>query len=500
MLESPESLTPSPHRRRLSIMRPEDLTEHAGFLRRLAVRLLADASAADDVVAEAWRVALEKPPSQKVSLRAWLGGVVRSLSRQRNRSESRRRNREEAAPPSTTPTLPPDELLEREESVRALVDAVFGLREPFRSVVLLRFYDDFTLKQIAARLDCPVDTARTRLKRAMAELRDRMDARHDGDRRSWCLGLVAAFRSEAQVAGVAGTIGGVLVMSTTLKLAAVGVIGVLCAVPFLERGESRPESHRAEPPKMVVDAAAAPAVVTPGPTGADRKQAAADDDALAPATGVSWTSEPFLVGGRCVDERGAPVAGAHVVVRLDGVAPEQRLGETTPDDDGRFAIDGGQAIRALPWYQRRAISVLAIATKEDYRLARKSVANDVGSGPRSEEFTLTLRRRPPRLFLSVLDGRGGAVGNVQVALVPESSVSEAGESVPYSSAWKDDEGRIVADLPESAGLYRIRVMVEDRGTGEVGPIPLRPDRSRRHREAVTLVLEPGVTTPVTIDL
>ncbi len=67
---------------------------------------------------------------------------------------------------------------------------MLALREPYRGTVLLRYFDGLDPCEIAARTSVPVETVRTRLKRAAAQLREAMDARHGGSRGAWAVVLV----------------------------------------------------------------------------------------------------------------------------------------------------------------------------------------------------------------------------------------------------------------------------------------------------------------------
>lgn len=58
--------------------------------------------------------------------------------------------------------------IDLELTVRDLID---GLGEEEKSVILLRFYEDLTIKQIAESLDMPLGTAKTILYRALSKLR-----------------------------------------------------------------------------------------------------------------------------------------------------------------------------------------------------------------------------------------------------------------------------------------------------------------------------------------
>ena len=58
----------------------DDLVQQQAFLRRLALRLVADEATADDLVQDAYVLALTRPPERREALRAWLATVVRRLA------------------------------------------------------------------------------------------------------------------------------------------------------------------------------------------------------------------------------------------------------------------------------------------------------------------------------------------------------------------------------------------------------------------------------------
>jgi len=53
--------------------------------------------------------------------------------------------------------------------------AISALPEAFREVVVLRYFEGFSYRQIASILDCPTGTVMSRLNRARAELRAALD-------------------------------------------------------------------------------------------------------------------------------------------------------------------------------------------------------------------------------------------------------------------------------------------------------------------------------------
>ncbi|MEW6745633.1 MAG: sigma-70 family RNA polymerase sigma factor [Planctomycetota bacterium] len=181
----------------------DTLLTQAAFVRALARRLVLEASAADDLVQDTWLRALQHPPRHKPphegALRRWLAKVAFSVAHESQRSEERRSRRERsAATPESVPG--PDELVERMLIAREVVQAVVELDEPYRSTVILRFYEGLKPRHIARQQGVPVRTVETRLRRALEQLRARLDEHHGGNRKAWCLpllGLAMGGRSAA---------------------------------------------------------------------------------------------------------------------------------------------------------------------------------------------------------------------------------------------------------------------------------------------------------------
>jgi RNA polymerase sigma-70 factor (ECF subfamily) len=196
-------------------------TENRGFLRALARSLLADPERADDVVQDAWLAALKRPPRAGVPLRSWLAAVVRNRAYRVGREEARRARRERAAAQREW-VRPADDVVEAEAARQEVVRALLGLEEPYRTVLLLRYYDDLKPREIAARLGLPGPTVRTRIERGLKLLRGRLDAGRSGDRRSWCLALAPLAIAPARSSVLASVVTGGIVMKT--KLAAVALI------------------------------------------------------------------------------------------------------------------------------------------------------------------------------------------------------------------------------------------------------------------------------------
>jgi DNA-directed RNA polymerase specialized sigma24 family protein len=120
---------------------PELLLEQVTWIRELAKHLVADESARDDLVQETCMRALERPPRDASRIRHWLASVMRNLVRQNARGDGRRELREErsAAREALEPTAG---LVERVAVQRELVDTVLEIDEPYRSSLLMRYFEE----------------------------------------------------------------------------------------------------------------------------------------------------------------------------------------------------------------------------------------------------------------------------------------------------------------------------------------------------------------------
>jgi RNA polymerase sigma-70 factor (ECF subfamily) len=155
------------------------LTAHYGWVHAVARNLVRDPWGAEDVTQETLLAALAAPPREipdDQRLRAWLGRVAFNLSRLGARQGARRRAREvRVARPEALPTVTED--LESAGTLAALSRAIAELPEPYKSVVVMRYFDGLSTAEIAARTDSSELAVRKRLWRARNKLRAALD--HD---------------------------------------------------------------------------------------------------------------------------------------------------------------------------------------------------------------------------------------------------------------------------------------------------------------------------------
>ena len=151
----------------------ESLLEQDAWLHGLARSFFSDPNRADDLVHDTWVTALERPPRSMDSLRAWLRTVLRNLALQSLRAERRRQARERIAAPAEA--LPSTlDLVSRTALQRDLAGAVLELDEPYRSTILLRFFEGLSDREIASRMGLAVSTVSTRVERGLGLLRLRL--------------------------------------------------------------------------------------------------------------------------------------------------------------------------------------------------------------------------------------------------------------------------------------------------------------------------------------
>ena len=145
--------------------------EFASLHRYLARRV--GASAADELAAETFAVAFRRwdrlDPERPV--RPWLYGIAANLMRHHWRKE--RRMLRAYARTGVDPVFAVDEPA---EDTRELAAALADLRQDEREILLLHAWAELTDTEIAAALDIPAGTVKSRLSRTREKLRNQLDA------------------------------------------------------------------------------------------------------------------------------------------------------------------------------------------------------------------------------------------------------------------------------------------------------------------------------------
>jgi RNA polymerase sigma-70 factor (ECF subfamily) len=328
----------------------DTLMSHAAGLRALARGLLGDDDAAEDVLQETWVAALEGSPSSGAPLGGWLRSVVRHLALKRRRTEARRSSRERATSREEALTATDDAVAQR-ETLQRVVDAVLDLDEVYSQAVLMRYFQDLPPRAIAAHLCVPVATVDSRLHRARAKLRERLDAADGGERTRWASALAAATGwrgSELATAGSAGSNGALGGMAMEWKILLIGA-GTLAltlggarwwrttpagsSYPIVAADtESSDAGTESTELRSVQDAPEQPAQAASERTPVEAPVATASLP-LAPRQAAGAFG--YVLRGRVVDTDDLPVASADVFFAPPG-HPIRAV--RTSDADGRFTL------------------------------------------------------------------------------------------------------------------------------------------------------------------
>ena len=321
----------------------EELLTEGERLRALACDLVRGAADVDDLVQETWLRALQAPRRVGFSPRAWLAGLVRNVARERRRAEARRSTHERAAPPAPAPADDPAEVAARFDLLRRLLSFIDAMAEPQRTTLIRRYVDGLEPAEIARRDGIPDATVRSRIKRGLDELRERLDAERGGNRAAWMAALLPWGRPTAVAATTAVFEGFAL---KWILLAAAGVlalvgIAVVAAGPMSGHDDptqvaARPRSTQDGAPTSPLALPAEAAVRVADSAGDPAGSVAAARPADGTRTKTGWRIEGRLLG---LDSSTPWTGTIRVVPIADGVVEFTHGPQAVeaPLVEGRFA-------------------------------------------------------------------------------------------------------------------------------------------------------------------
>lgn len=178
---------------------------HAAAVFRAAFRLLGERQQAEDVVQETFLALWNRAESFNAalgSLRAWLLTIGRNRAIDRLRAAGRQpplvhlggpaddaEGREARGatlgrlePVAEDAASDPEGEAERAAMRRTVREALEGLPAGERTALVMAYFDGFTQQEIAARLDWPLGTVKTRTRRALRRLREALGPLVDAPR------------------------------------------------------------------------------------------------------------------------------------------------------------------------------------------------------------------------------------------------------------------------------------------------------------------------------
>ena len=127
---------------------------------------------AEDLVQEAYMRAIRSIDEEKDGFKFWLFKVCRNLY-----FDTLRKNKKVEA---ITSDMPPNESLVddviQKDEYRALYKAISLLKDDFREIVRLYYFDSMSVKEIASIVDESVDNVKIKLYRARLKLKDILEA------------------------------------------------------------------------------------------------------------------------------------------------------------------------------------------------------------------------------------------------------------------------------------------------------------------------------------
>ena len=347
---------------------PDDkILAQAGWVRALARRLARDSQGAEDLVQGTLAAALERPPAQGRPLRPWLTRVVTNMARKERRGALRRKAREEEWARHEAAPAADQMLAELEEQLR-LVRLVGQLSEPYRTVILRRYYRGQSAAAIARAMGVPAATVRSQLARGLERLRAAVERRCDGDvQRALGVLALASGSRDGLFSSALSTSTQLIAMNTGTKVAALAagaalVVGALGLHALIGNDGVQPEERdglRATESELEnVDLAVAP-------TAAQGAREVVETGGFGPGDGAGRVPEELarpitLVTARAVDVDLAPIAGAWLEVSSeDGL--KRAFPRSAPSGaDGRLELELPKVASFQYWGHDIANAYLAL--------------------------------------------------------------------------------------------------------------------------------------------
>lgn len=314
----------------------DHLLAQSAWLKRLVRSLIRDADLREDVEQDTWLAAvsfrgkIDRP-------REWLFHRLRGALLHRVRAEARRRRREQqaAVAPAAADAAG---IVEQAEQQQRLARLVLGLDEPYRTAILLRYFQAQAPVQIAQRLGLPAGTVRSHLSRGIDLLRQRLDAEY-GTSTRWHAALLPFVVEASPPSATALLIGAA--MSGKGMLAALLTTSLVALCLIFAETPPEPSTALAGRPAgqaLAARASAEVADVAREHDGVRRILAVGGISGAVATSQADAPSDRAPLRGLVVDTHARPLSGARVAV-VDRSRPTDVLvGPLWTDAQGRFSL------------------------------------------------------------------------------------------------------------------------------------------------------------------
>jgi RNA polymerase sigma factor (sigma-70 family) len=300
----------------------EALLRERAWVVALARHLAGDPHRGDDLAQEAFVAALEHPP-RAGAVRGWFATVLRHGVSRGARGDERRVRRERTAVRAGS-SASAAEAVERAEAHERVVRALLALDEPYRTALVLRFFEDLPPREIGRRTGVGAETARSRVHRGVALLRGRLGADDDprSRRAAW---LLVACPSSAGARP--GPFRGAVAVGTKTKLSAVAALAcvVISFVTFTLHETRAPGGSGANS----IDGNDGAIARTDAERRARGGAGMSDDGAEAETDAPVVPRVPRPVHGVVLTAGGMPIGGA----RVTPINPASLLEPVPPDEN-----------------------------------------------------------------------------------------------------------------------------------------------------------------------
>ena len=326
---------------------PEQIyARYRGLVRAVAISLSAGGEQAEDLESEGWAALLGRTRPRPRHLGGYLRTVLwRSAARERSRAaRARGRERDVARPEHDVPS--PQALVEAEETRRVLIEEILALDEKRRVAILARYHLALSERQAADRLGLPIDTLRSRLRLARAELRQRLETRLGGDPGSMPLILAPLCIEETSRWS---RLTPVFWKKSVVAIGGLASLLVVAGTWTLLHSSVKPPAPSTAGPQLVAD----PDLLSPPPE--HLNLSALEEGRRQVPTAEAVTSEALVWSGVVRDSDGIPVpdievvalaASGSLVVPLDESEAGHVRASARTDGQGRFRIEQNKGPRS----------------------------------------------------------------------------------------------------------------------------------------------------------